>query len=101
MLARQGRKAVGLTPCVLPLRRRRSHSREGIEDGRASAHRGGMQEITWAGEGPMRSYHLTYGGGLESLRLREHPVPKPGPTEVLVRMRANSLSSRELNILRG
>jgi NADPH:quinone reductase-like Zn-dependent oxidoreductase len=49
----------------------------------------------------MRSYHITYGGGLESLQLREHPVPQPGPTELLVRIRANSLSSRELNILRG
>jgi NADPH:quinone reductase-like Zn-dependent oxidoreductase len=49
----------------------------------------------------MKSYHIQYGGGLESLRLREHPVPEPGPTEVLVRIRANSLSSRELNILRG
>ena len=49
----------------------------------------------------MKSYHLRYGGGLESLRVREHPVPAPGATEVLVRVRANSLSSRELNILRG
>ncbi|MEU4192622.1 NAD(P)-dependent alcohol dehydrogenase [Kribbella sp. NPDC026611] len=49
----------------------------------------------------MKSYHLTYGGGLESLRLREHPVPEPGPTEVLVKIRANSLSARELNILEG
>ncbi|MFC6160024.1 zinc-dependent alcohol dehydrogenase family protein [Kribbella jiaozuonensis] len=49
----------------------------------------------------MKSYHIQYGGGLESLRLREHPVPEPGPTEVLIRIRANSLSARELNILRG
>ncbi|WP_371402781.1 NAD(P)-dependent alcohol dehydrogenase [Kribbella sp. NBC_00662] len=49
----------------------------------------------------MKSYHIQYGGGLESLRLREHPVPEPGAGEVLVRIRANSLSARELNILRG
>ena len=49
----------------------------------------------------MRSYHIQYGGGVESLRLREHPVPTPGVGEVLVRVRANSLSARELNILRG
>lgn len=49
----------------------------------------------------MKSYHIQYGGGLESLRVREHPVPEPGAGEVLVRIRANSLSARELNILRG
>jgi hypothetical protein len=44
----------------------------------------------------MKSYHIQYGGGHERLQLREHPVPEPGPTEVLVRGRANSLSAREL-----
>jgi NADPH:quinone reductase-like Zn-dependent oxidoreductase len=49
----------------------------------------------------MKSYHLTYGGGIESLVLREHEIPKPGRGEVLVRVRATSLNARELMILRG
>src|SRR5262245_62142908 len=49
----------------------------------------------------MRSYHVRYGGGLESLTFRERPIPRPGPGEVLVRIRANSLNARELGILRG
>ena len=49
----------------------------------------------------MKSYHLTFGGGIDSLVLREHEIPKPGPGEVLVRVRATSLNARELMILRG
>ena len=49
----------------------------------------------------MKSYHVTYGGGIDSLVLREHEIPKPGPGEVLVRVRATSLNARELMILRG
>jgi len=49
----------------------------------------------------MKSYHVTYGGGIDSLVLREHDIPKPGPGEVLVRVRATSLNARELMILRG
>jgi NADPH:quinone reductase-like Zn-dependent oxidoreductase len=49
----------------------------------------------------MKSYHVTYGGGIDSLALREHEIPKPGPGEVLVRVRATSLNARELMILRG
>ncbi|MHA4811507.1 zinc-dependent alcohol dehydrogenase family protein [Flavitalea flava] len=49
----------------------------------------------------MKSYHVTYGGGLESLILREHETPVPGPGQVLVRVYANSLNFREIAILRG
>jgi NADPH:quinone reductase-like Zn-dependent oxidoreductase len=35
------------------------------------------------------------------LALREHEIPKPGPGEVLVRVRATSLNACELMILRG
>jgi NADPH:quinone reductase-like Zn-dependent oxidoreductase len=49
----------------------------------------------------MKSYHLTYGGGIDGLVLREHDIPKPGPSQVLVRVRATSLNARELMILRG
>lgn len=49
----------------------------------------------------MRSYHLADGGGLEGLSIREHEDPAPGPGQVLVAVRAASLSYRELLVLRG
>jgi NADPH:quinone reductase-like Zn-dependent oxidoreductase len=49
----------------------------------------------------MKQYHADLGGGIEGLSLRERDVPRPGPSEVLVRVRACSLSFRELMILRG
>lgn len=49
----------------------------------------------------MKSYHVNLGAGLAGLTLREHPRPEPGPGEALVRVRASSLSYRELMILRG
>ena len=39
--------------------------------------------------------------GLGALRLVERPVPRPGPGEVLVRVRAASLNYRDLPILKG
>src|SRR5215212_10236722 len=39
--------------------------------------------------------------GLDSLRLVERPVPRPGPGEILVRVRAASLNYRDLVILEG
>lgn len=49
----------------------------------------------------MKSYHVQYGDGLESLTVKEHPIPQPGPEEVLLRMHANSLSYRDLMIFKG
>ena len=50
----------------------------------------------------MRSFHLECSGaGLAGLRLRDEPDPTPGPGEALVAIRANSLSFRELMVLRG
>src|SRR5262245_47744072 len=49
----------------------------------------------------MRSYHAGLGVGINGLKLREHETPRPGAGEVLVRVRASSLSFRELMILRG
>jgi len=47
----------------------------------------------------MKSYHLQMGAGLGGITLREHAVPRPGPHEVLLRVRAASLNYRERMIL--
>jgi NADPH:quinone reductase-like Zn-dependent oxidoreductase len=47
----------------------------------------------------MKSYHINLGAGIAGLVMKEHDIPVPGPHEVLVRMRACSLSFRELMIL--
>ena len=52
-------------------------------------------------EARMKSYHVQYGDGLESLTVKEHPIPQPGPEEVLLRIHANSLSYRDLMIFKG
>ncbi|WP_214415569.1 zinc-dependent alcohol dehydrogenase family protein [Sphaerisporangium fuscum] len=49
----------------------------------------------------MRSYHLDSGAGLDGLSIRKHEDPVPGPGQVLVAVRAVSLSFRELMVLRG
>jgi NADPH:quinone reductase-like Zn-dependent oxidoreductase len=49
----------------------------------------------------MRSYHASLGSGIDGLVLRESPIPRPGRGQVLIRVRAASLSFRELSILRG
>ena len=48
----------------------------------------------------MRSYHAELGGGLEGLVLEDHPEPRPGPREAVVKVRAAALNARELMILR-
>jgi NADPH:quinone reductase-like Zn-dependent oxidoreductase len=49
----------------------------------------------------MKSYHLAVGAGISGLVLREHDEPRPGPRDVLIRMRAAALNARELMILKG
>jgi NADPH:quinone reductase-like Zn-dependent oxidoreductase len=49
----------------------------------------------------MKSYHINSGAGLEGLTVKEHDEPKPGPREVLIRIRAVSLNFRELMIMQG
>src|SRR4051812_17921581 len=49
----------------------------------------------------MRSWRATSGGGIDGLALCEEATPVPGYGEVLVAVRAVSLSFRELLVLRG
>jgi NADPH:quinone reductase-like Zn-dependent oxidoreductase len=49
----------------------------------------------------MKSYHVNKGAGLAGLTIKEHDIPIPGPREVLVRVRANSLNQRELMVMQG
>jgi NADPH:quinone reductase-like Zn-dependent oxidoreductase len=49
----------------------------------------------------MKSFHAESGGGLQSLVAKEHPVPQPGPREVLIRVGGNSLNAREFSVLKG
>jgi NADPH:quinone reductase-like Zn-dependent oxidoreductase len=49
----------------------------------------------------MKSFHIQNGQGLAGIQAKEHPVPKPGAQEVLIRIRANSLSFRDISIMQG
>lgn len=48
----------------------------------------------------MKAYQLTPGGGLDGIRMVDRPEPKPGPGEVLIRVRATSLNYRDLMLAR-
>jgi len=47
----------------------------------------------------MKSYRLSKGTGAGAMQLSEGPDPVPGPTEVLVQVRATSLNYRDVMIL--
>lgn len=49
----------------------------------------------------MKLYEITEPKGIDSLKLTERPTPKPGPGEVLIRVRATSLNYRDLAIVKG
>src|SRR3979411_1529999 len=49
----------------------------------------------------MKLYEITEPKGIDSLKLAERPTPKPGPGEVLVRVRATSLNYRDLALIKG
>lgn len=49
----------------------------------------------------MRAYELQHKPGLDSVTRIERPDPRPGPGEVLIRMRAWSLNFRDLSVARG
>jgi len=48
----------------------------------------------------VKAYEINSPDGIDVLRLAERPTPKPGPGQVLVRLRANTINYRDLlNIL--
>src|SRR5437660_3544250 len=49
----------------------------------------------------MRLVRLRAPGGLENLKLVEEDPPKPGPGELLVRIRANSLNFHDVMVVLG
>ena len=49
----------------------------------------------------MKAYELQNRFGIDSLAVVERPQPKPGPGQVLVRMRAFSLNYRDLLVVKG
>src|SRR5947209_2465735 len=54
-----------------------------------------------AGRIRMRALNVSEPWGLDELKVVEAPDPKPGPGEVLVRMRAVSLNYRDLLMVNG
>jgi len=49
----------------------------------------------------MKAYEIQQSFGLDSLHLTERPDPRPGPGQVLVRMKAWSLNYRDLLVVKG
>jgi len=49
----------------------------------------------------MKAFQIVGGFGLENVKRVELPEPKPGPGQVLVRMRAASLNYRDLVVIKG
>jgi NADPH:quinone reductase-like Zn-dependent oxidoreductase len=49
----------------------------------------------------MKAYEIRDGFGLEALRLGERPDPRPGPGEVLLKIKAASLNYRDLLVVKG
>jgi NADPH:quinone reductase-like Zn-dependent oxidoreductase len=49
----------------------------------------------------MQAYEVRNAGGIDALELVERPIPRPGPGEVLVRIRAVTLNYRDLLTVKG
>jgi NADPH:quinone reductase-like Zn-dependent oxidoreductase len=49
----------------------------------------------------MEAYHIDRFGGVDGIVLRSSADPRPGPKEILMRMRASSLNYHELMVLKG
>jgi NADPH:quinone reductase-like Zn-dependent oxidoreductase len=49
----------------------------------------------------MKAYELQNAFGIENLQIVEHPQPRPGPGQVLIKLRAWSLNFRDLMMVKG
>lgn len=49
----------------------------------------------------MKCYAIDQASGIDALRVRERDVPRPGPGQLLVRMRAASINYRDLLVMCG
>ncbi|MEX1034743.1 MAG: NAD(P)-dependent alcohol dehydrogenase [Sneathiella sp.] len=49
----------------------------------------------------MKAWVIKGEGGIDSLDLIERDIPKPGPGEILVRLRANSINYRDLSTIKN
>src|SRR6476646_1659851 len=49
----------------------------------------------------MKAYHIERFGSVDGIVLRSSKDPRPGPKEVLMRVRASSLNYRDLMVLKG
>src|SRR5437773_8337939 len=49
----------------------------------------------------MKVHELRNGFGFDNLTLAERPDPRPGPGQVLIKMRAVSLNYRDLLVIKG
>src|SRR5260370_26877409 len=49
----------------------------------------------------MKVYEIQKGFGIDNLTLTERPEPRPGPGQVLVKLRALSLNYRDLLMVKG
>jgi NADPH:quinone reductase-like Zn-dependent oxidoreductase len=49
----------------------------------------------------MEAYHIERFGSVDGIVLRSSKDPRPGPKEVLMRIRASSLNYRDLMVLKG
>ena len=52
-------------------------------------------------EGEMKAYHIDRFGSIGGIARRSAEDPRPGPKEVLMRVRASSLNYRDLMVLKG
>ena len=49
----------------------------------------------------MEAYHIDRFGSVDGIVLRSNEDPRPGPKEILMRVRASSLNYRDLMVLKG
>ena len=49
----------------------------------------------------MQAYHIDRFGSVDGIVLRSSEDPRPGPKEILMRVRASSLNYRDLMVLKG